>query len=90
MSEKKPEPRLYYDCEDLEGWLEEVRPGAAAYLARRVNGRGNGELVRLYILRDIEDMRESPSEHAGAKYTIEDLEWLRAEIGDKVSVHWWW
>lgn len=85
----KPAPLAYYDCQDLLRWLDQDRPGAAAYVRRQIKERFSGSLMRLDLVQNVEDMREHPAAYAKCGYAIEDLDWLRAELGDEPRVHGW-
>lgn len=89
---EKPRQRMHYDYHDLVSWLYEVRPGACEHVERSLR-RGdyhNGSLGWLDIKQHLEDMRRFPAEYMSEPYTTDDLEWLRAEIGDSPAIHYWW
>ena len=87
---EKPEQHQHYDYHELKAWLAEARPGAAAYLARKVKEHRNGGLCGPDIQDSLGDMREFPKSYEDEPYTVDDLEWLRAEIGNTPSIHYWW
>jgi hypothetical protein len=87
---EKPKQHTHYDYHALFEWLKEARPGAAIYLRESFEGGNNGFLGGLDIEQNLDDMREHQKTYAGCRYTTEDLEWLRAEIGDRPAIHYWW
>ena len=86
----KPTPRPLYNLRDLLRWLDVARPGAAAYVRARTADSLNGAVAGFDIPQNVGDMREFPKSYEGCGFTVDDLEWLRAEIGDDPSVHVWW
>lgn len=86
----KPTPLTHYDYQDLLRWLDQARPGAARYVRERAKEYANGALMGFDLRQNAEDMRLFPAAYERCGYTADDLDWLRAELGDEPSVHVRW